>query len=247
MKCEEAGRYLSPYLDSELDPKTSFEMSSHFEQCLSCRDRFESERRIEYAMSVELKKGMAKDAEHWNRAKSAAFRHKAGAGRLWAFGLLAVVVLAIAFVAVRQRPVAGLAEDLRNEWTTFEAGRGPLEIDSSDPAAAETFCRERLGLALRVPGKIGGLELEGARRCSLRGAGTAFFSYRNSARRVMVFVFSADHLDRYSASDQVRSPIVDDRQDVGVLALRSGWKVICAVGSASVEELNAAAKAFQDP
>ena len=63
MRCEETSRYLSPYLDSELDPRTSFEMSNHFEQCTSCRDRFEAERRIDHAIATELRKLEPRDED----------------------------------------------------------------------------------------------------------------------------------------------------------------------------------------
>src|SRR5258706_1739474 len=106
MKCEEISRFLSPYLDSELDPKTSFEMSNHFDHCASCHERFEAERRIEYAMSAELKKSASRDEEHWNRAKSTAFRAK-GKGRFWALGLLALVATATCFVAMHRHPMGG--------------------------------------------------------------------------------------------------------------------------------------------
>jgi anti-sigma factor RsiW len=246
MKCEEVSHYLSPYLDSELDPKTSFEMSSHFSQCESCHERFEAERRIESAMSVELKRSAARDETYWNRAKDQAFRPK-GNGRVWALGLLAVVAASVCVMAIRNHPRGGLAEDLRNEFAAFEAGRWQLEILGSDSGQVETFCRDRLGLAIHVPEKIGNFELEGARRCSLRGATTAFISYRSVSRHIVAFIFSADHLDRYAQTDQVQAPSLDETQDLRVLALRSGWKVICAVGSTSAEELNTAAKAFQEP
>src|SRR5881394_2337461 len=102
MRCEETSRYLSPYLDSELDPRTSFEMSSHFEQCGSCRERFEAERRIDHAISTELKKSEPRDEEHWNLAK-ARVRKPGGRGGLWAVFLLAVIGASTAFVAFRPR------------------------------------------------------------------------------------------------------------------------------------------------
>jgi hypothetical protein len=61
-----------------------------------------------------------------------------------------------------------------------------------------------------------------------------------------VFVFGADHLDRYSLADQVQVASLDETQDLRVLALRSGWKVISVVGKSSPEELNSVARAFQD-
>src|SRR6516162_5587369 len=95
MKCEEASRFLSPYLDSELDPKTSFEISAHCDQCPFCRDRFDAERRIERSLAVELKKSEARDAELWRQARARVLRPRGGRAKTWAIGLLGFVAAAM--------------------------------------------------------------------------------------------------------------------------------------------------------
>ena len=44
MNCQEARRFISPYLDSELGQTKTFEVSEHLSECESCRRRFEQER-----------------------------------------------------------------------------------------------------------------------------------------------------------------------------------------------------------
>jgi anti-sigma factor RsiW len=245
MKCEESSRLLSPYLDSELDPKTSFDMSSHFEQCASCRERFEAERRIDHAIAIELRKPDPRDEEHWNRARALALR-PSGHGGLWALLILGAIIAATAFAALRPHAAIGLAQELRSVYLALEANRSTLDLATANPNAVETFCRDQLGLAIRVPAAAGSFTLEGARKCSLRGAGAAALSYRDGEHRILVVVFNADHLDRFPASDRVRELSLDEAGDPRVAVMRSGWKVIGAAGSASPDELGAACKAFQD-
>ncbi len=54
MNCREARRCLSPYLDSELDPTTTFAISEHLRVCDDCRRRFEAERGVDQAIVSEL-------------------------------------------------------------------------------------------------------------------------------------------------------------------------------------------------
>lgn len=43
MKCHDARRWISPYIDSELDPTKTFELSQHLEDCEACKTRFDRE------------------------------------------------------------------------------------------------------------------------------------------------------------------------------------------------------------
>ncbi len=54
MNCREARRCLSPYLDSELDPTTTFAISEHLRICHDCRRRFEAERGVDQAVASRL-------------------------------------------------------------------------------------------------------------------------------------------------------------------------------------------------
>ena len=43
MKCHDARKWISPYIDSELDPTKTFELSQHLEDCEACKTRFDRE------------------------------------------------------------------------------------------------------------------------------------------------------------------------------------------------------------
>jgi len=61
MNCREARRHLSPYLDSELDPTTTFAISEHLHACDDCRWRFDAERRVDQEIVAELDAGVVPD------------------------------------------------------------------------------------------------------------------------------------------------------------------------------------------
>jgi anti-sigma factor RsiW len=247
MKCEEASRFLSPYLDSELDPKTSFEISGHCEQCPSCRERFDAEQRIERSIAAELKKNEPKDQEIWRKVRARIVDPRPARARLWATGLLGLILGAMALLYHHHhRAPETLAGDLRSQYLTLLSGRATLMISTSDGKDVESFCKERLGLAFPVPSKIGRFTVAGARLCMLRGATAIQISYKCDAEDLVVFIFSADHLDRFPSSDQLPQPGLDESSDPHVAALRSGWKVVGAVGTLRAEELAAACHAFSE-
>ena len=56
MQCQETRKWISPYLDSELDPTKTFEVSQHLESCASCRARFEKEGRADELIGAALRR-----------------------------------------------------------------------------------------------------------------------------------------------------------------------------------------------
>jgi len=61
MNCHVARRHLSPYLDSELDPTTTFAICEHLRACDDCRRRFDAERRVDQEIVAELDAGNVPD------------------------------------------------------------------------------------------------------------------------------------------------------------------------------------------
>ena len=230
MKCEEARRYLGPYLDSELDPKTSYEIARHLENCPSCAERFASEERVERAVARELRKPEAGDDELWKRALAGAAPRRRW--RILASAAAAALVLALGWFVVSGRD--GLAEDLRKDHLEIQSGRAVLDIASSDPAEVSGFFRDRMGLNVPIE-EIPGGELVGGRKCALRGVPTAFLLYRVDGRPVSVSVFGADRLERFPESLDV--PLMDEGHDVKVAAVRSRHHVVAAAGRIPCDRL----------
>ncbi|MBI3725005.1 zf-HC2 domain-containing protein, partial [bacterium] len=72
MKCHDAIRFISVYVDSELDPRTSFEIAEHLETCSSCAARFAREQELEKGLVAALNKGADEgDDQLWARVVQA--------------------------------------------------------------------------------------------------------------------------------------------------------------------------------
>src|SRR5205823_3674481 len=57
MRCHEARKFLGPYLDSELDAKTSLEIEQHLEACPDCARVFAAEEKLDARIFGTLREG----------------------------------------------------------------------------------------------------------------------------------------------------------------------------------------------
>lgn len=250
MKCEDARRYVGPYLDSELDPKTSFEVARHLEACAGCKARFESEGVLERALAKELACPEPGDDAIWDRALRRAQGRRRwrpstwlGASWRWAAGVSGGLAAAAALAWILALGGDGLASDLRKDYQKHARGASPLELSSRNPREVEDFFKDRMGLSVPVPVPAG-WELLGGRKCALRGIPTAFILYRREGRDVTAYVFLGDHLDRFKGAGALHDPLMDEAGEVRVAALRSGPHVIGAAGAVHCHELLALCRAF---
>ncbi|MCG8403868.1 MAG: zf-HC2 domain-containing protein [Phycisphaerales bacterium] len=56
MNCKDVRKWMSPYMDSELDPTKIFEISEHLRSCPKCKARFERERGIDDLIRSRLER-----------------------------------------------------------------------------------------------------------------------------------------------------------------------------------------------
>ncbi len=66
MKCEEVRPLSGPYLDSELDARTTLEIEQHLKACAECANLFADEEKLEARMKAGLSRGQ-KTAALWGR------------------------------------------------------------------------------------------------------------------------------------------------------------------------------------
>lgn len=66
MNCRETRKWLSPYLDSELEQTKTFEVSEHLRHCRDCAQRFEREREAERLMKERINREQM-PGELWQR------------------------------------------------------------------------------------------------------------------------------------------------------------------------------------
>ena len=69
MKCDEVQTLHGPYLDSELDAKTTLEIEQHLKACSACARLFAEEEKLEARVMAGLKQG-PRTAALWDRLES---------------------------------------------------------------------------------------------------------------------------------------------------------------------------------
>src|SRR6059036_2268520 len=133
MSCEEVRRYVSPYLDSELDGKTSFEIVRHLELCAECSTRFEAEEVVEKRIATFIRQPRAGDEELWRRALEKALRRpRRRLSRVLAIAA-AVMLLALGVWQLLGSRTADLVALLRKDYLAANHKENYLDIASSDP------------------------------------------------------------------------------------------------------------------
>jgi len=102
MDCKQCRRWWSPYLDSELDAGTTFQVAEHLRLCAVCRRRFEAEARFEKELRTRLQLDTL-PAESWShlchevRAEPRSLRFPLGRALAVAASVAMLVTAAILF------------------------------------------------------------------------------------------------------------------------------------------------------
>ena len=80
MRCEEVQSLHGPYLDSELDARTSLEIEQHLKSCPDCARLFAEEQKLEARLKAGLTRGSRTPAL-WEQIERAVLRRCACAAR----------------------------------------------------------------------------------------------------------------------------------------------------------------------
>ena len=245
MNCAEALKFLSPYIDSKLDPKTSFEIARHLEHCASCTARFAQERGLETKITETVRAGSA-DPELWERVTAAATGQtgpRSRRGRITGGAAAAAAVLVLgAFVLMRRQQTADppdLVLALVADHEKLAGGAEKVQLATADVAAIGTFFKDRLPVGVRCP--AGGFVPAGARNCYLRERLVGYVQGTVSGRTVSLFFIPATALERFpgmaAALGDGCAPYVASVGRCGVLVRARGDEVVCAVGELPVDRL----------
>lgn len=148
MKCNEARRFMSPYLDSELGSTKTFEVSDHLQHCPECERRFNSERAVDDLMRRRLEHDPM-PAELWSRISQNVTtplwvrRLRSGP----ALALAAAIVLAfVGTTMVLQSPPAPELPWVVSVLKDSAPGNQPFVGTSASLAAAKETLRADYGL-----------------------------------------------------------------------------------------------------
>ncbi len=149
MKCHDAQKWFSPYLDSELDQTKTFELSQHLQSCTACAHRFEAERCADKLMVDSLSQGSMPD-QLWTRIQDSV-THPSWKQRWLAPRNLALAAcLALALTALMMNPrnaVQGhpwLVSELANVTDTATT----FPVNSAPPSQAQQDLQTQFGISL---------------------------------------------------------------------------------------------------
>jgi len=183
MKCQQARIYLSPYLDSELDPTTTYEVSRHLETCSACADLFAAEEELERAIRARLRRPRGDEEEVIERALSRAFalrtRLSSWRGVFAAASLLLVLGLfAYRLTSITGDPVPELVAMAAEDHRRYLVGDVSPELLTKDPADLTSFFDGKLAGDTGSFPTGDGWEVEGARLCSFHDIPVGFVTLR---------------------------------------------------------------------
>lgn len=148
MRCDDAQKQSSAYLDSELSPERSAAVRGHLRTCESCRELFEQERELVEAASTmpamdppdaiwagiqaRIAKEEVKDSLEWpvSRWLRLHWRPIAGVG-------LALSAAAALLVLRSQGPLAGETDTLAENSTHRAMPRAPMQLSFASSRVAE--------------------------------------------------------------------------------------------------------------
>jgi len=195
VNCNEARRYISPYLDSELDATTIYEISRHLEACPDCARLFAAEEALERAMTGRMRRPDGDEDRVFRRVLEQVLAPPRRRRRMPAWSLLPALAAASALVALslylRPRPPELLvmaskdhAQYLRGElrFEVTGGGLGPVRGFLRDQAIAE-------GDALAVPPEW---RVTGARLCRFRGLRLGYVMLERGSTAVSLILVGAE-------------------------------------------------------
>lgn len=240
MRCHETRVLASPYLDSELDTKTSFVIEQHLQNCASCRAWFNGAERVEARLHASLRTG-TRDAALWTHIESLVLPSESPAPkkpRRWFIS--SAIAASIALVATALLLLFGgrtdtLASAAAADHAKFLAGTMSAQFTDDPPSDITERTGGRLGpeaFSILPPGTS--FVPEGKRLCSIDGSPIALIMGRANGHPVSIIVMDDREIDRFPAMkkrlEENGQPIAcSEVGDFQVGARRVGRHIVTAV------------------
>jgi anti-sigma factor RsiW len=250
MKCVEVRKLVRPYLDSELDAKTSLEVEQHLESCAECAGLFEAEKEFDERLGKALSKGERTSAL-WQRIES---QIKPGAAavsrfnaltlqrfnafkRLWPFAAAACAVLLIAALAWSKTRPLDLAVAVEHCHSAYVHQLTAPEFTGAVPDEVARKLGDRLDVAaFSFRPASATFSAQGARLCHLEEVPVALILGHFQGVPVSLIVLKKSELSHFPKTKrklESGDPIACSRAGRYQFAARlvSGH-VVCLIGDA---------------
>ncbi len=255
MRCHEARKFLGPYLDSELDAKTSLEIEQHLETCRECAQYFGAEQKLDQHIFSILRQGQ-KTGPLWERVES---QIKASGfwatvrrfPRLMRIGLATAMVLFLTLMLWPKTHRMELASAIEKDHRAYVEGYLTAEFTGALPENLAPKLAGRLDAAAFSTLPVSAsFRADGARLCHLSGVPVAWMMARCDNVPVSWIVLKKAELDRFPQAKrrfERGQPVVCIRTGRFQFAARVvGQHVVCAIADAPKAQLEELLKSVPD-
>ena len=213
MDCQRIKAYIYPYMDGELDSQTSLSIKEHLSTCPLCSWELKQEKRLDSLMRYGIPKENAPyklkeailsqinglDKKRFNPFILPLFRP------IWTNATITflIVVLISSLLIKINKPFPVFSETIRDHIECLQ-GKLSIDISSNQPEVVQGWLQNRLDFKVMVPDLSSqGVNLLGARLCTLKNKQTAYLIYAKEGHHLSVFMFEADKL-KFPKAKKVR-------------------------------------------
>ena len=254
MNCLETRKYLSAFIDSELDTRTNIDVVEHVRMCARCEGRMEELNALKSRVEALMKSARAPQAlrDRIMEGINDPAAHKRGVGLVvrelasngWVRALAAAASILIVFTlvyVVLLRPPAALNSGAISEHMAFLRDQIPTFLYTTD---AERATRRAF---VKIPAKPA-VPLIDAKEFQLIGAGPAeielkdvgHFVFRYRSEVISMFVFEGLQASDVGGSErqtQLGPVKIDSRRGLNIVAWNAGNFSYVLVSRMAVNDL----------
>jgi len=196
MKCHEARKLIAPYLDSELDTKTSLEVAEHLGACGECSRFFAAEEKLDERIQSALRQG-GRTPSLWAQTEArieASAPTLSSRRKIWrltgAFAVAAVVVAGIITLLPKEKVAPDWAAIAEERHHDYAGKRVAPEFSGEIPESIAQKFGERLDArAFAFAVADSDFSVRGARVCEIADVPVAWMlgSYKGTPVSLMIF------------------------------------------------------------
>ena len=210
MKCNDVRRFLSAYLDSELDATTHFQIQTHLAECEACGARIEQEKRLEESLVKSVRSVSTKDdSAIWDRALAGvrqaapqgAAERRLGTRRAVLAVAASLVLTAGAYFAyglwTNERRELDIAETAAENHVAYIKNRLQAKVDIDSHVQLVSYFRDRFDCSLAKESMDEDVRLVGARNCRMGGVASAYIMYEFRHTPISMFVIHRESLPAF--------------------------------------------------
>ncbi len=201
MDCSRIKEYIYPFLDGELDNQTSLSVKEHLSTCPLCSLELEQEKKTDYLIrhnipkekaSYELKETILNQIKEFGEGKVNPFA-RPFLTPIFATSAIALLVIVLIFSLLINfnKPFPVFNESVKDH-IQFLQGNLVLDIASNKSDEVHNWLQAKLDFKVMAPNLSSqGVNLLGARVCTLKNKKAAYIMYGKNQHKLSVFMFDA--------------------------------------------------------